>query len=175
MFKIGRGNQAQFTLWDVPNGAKRTKYVSSGYIQTEVIPEPMLAELERSEAESFGLVPFSDANDVPQDAQWSRLDDRAVAAEVPGAETYDLTWTTKGTTAEMGMHRRWRLFADARTHLPKRAEWYTKLTPDDEYGFELFAVITYPSESDIESLVQNTFGPQPSGEPEYIPTPGAER
>ena len=76
LFKIGRGNQAQFTLWDVPNGAKRTKYVSSGYIQTETIPEPMLADLQKSEAQSFGLIPFADANGVPEDAQWTQLDDQ---------------------------------------------------------------------------------------------------
>ena len=175
LFKIGRGNQAQFTLWDMPNGAKKTKYVASGYIQTEVIPDRMLVELDKSEAESYGLVPFSDANEVPKEAQWSRLDDREVATKIPGAKVYDLTWTTKSTNAEMGIQKMWRLFADARTNLPKRAEWYTKSSPEDEYGFELFAVITYPSESDIQNLVRSTFGPRSSDEPEYIPTPGAER
>ena len=175
LFKVGRGNQAQFTLWDVPNGAKKTKYVSSGYIQTETIPEPMLAELEKLEAESYGFVPFSDANEVPENGEWSRLDDREVAAAIPGAEVYDLTWAAKGTPTEGGIHRMWRLFADARTNLPKRAEWYTKLTPEDEYGFEVFAIVTYPNESDIQSLVRNTFGSRPSDDPEYIPTPGAER
>lgn len=175
LFKIGRGNQAQFTLWDVPNGAKRTKYVSSGYIQTETIPEPMLADLQKSEAQSFGLIPFADANGVPEDAQWNQLDDREVAAEIPGSEVYDLTWATERTASEVGMVNRWRLFADARTNRPKRAEWYTKLAPEDEYGFEIFAVVTYPSESDIQTLVRNTFGPRPSDDPERISTPGAER
>lgn len=175
LFKVGRGNQAQFTLWDVPNRAKRTKYLSSDYIQMEAIPEPMLAELEKSQAESFGLVPFSDANGVPSDAEWAHLDDPEAAAPVPGTEVYDLTWPGKSTTAEVGTHKKWRLFADARTNLPKRAEWYTKLTPEDEYGFEVFAVITYPSESDIQSLVRNTFGPRWSDDPEYIGTPGADR
>jgi len=175
LFKVGRGNQAQFTLWDVPNSVKKTKYVSSGYIQTETIPEPMLAELERSEAESYGLVPFSDANDIPEDAQWSQLDDRDVAAEIPGSEVYDLTWASKRTPGEAGTVNRWRLFADARKNRPIRAEWYTKLTPEEEYGFELFAVVTYPTEGDIQTLVRNTFGPRPSDDPEHISTPGAER
>lgn len=175
LFKVGRGNQAQYTLWDVPNGAKKTKYVSSGYIQTESIPRPMLAELEKLEAESFGLVPFSDANGIPEDAQWSHLDDREVAAAVPGADVYDLTWAVKSATGEIGMYKMWRLFANARTHRPERAEWYTKLTPEDEYGFEIFAVVTYPSESDIQNLVRSTFGSRPSDDPGYISTPGADR
>jgi hypothetical protein len=175
LFKVGRGNQAQFTLWDVPNNAKKTKFVYSGYIQTETIPEPMLVELEKSEAESFGLVPFSDANDIPEDAQWMQIDDRELAAEIPGSEVYDLTWASERTTTEVSMVNRWRLFADARTSRPKRAEWYTKLTPEEEYGIELFAVVTYPTESDIQTLVRNTFGPRPSDDPEYISTPGAER
>jgi len=175
LVKIGRGNLAQFTLWDVPNRAKRTKYLSSGYIQMETIPESMLAELEKSEAESLGLVPFSDANGVPGDAEWTHLDDPEVAAAVPGTEVYDLTWPEKGATAEVGTHKKLRLFVGTRTNLPKRAEWYSKVTPDDEYGFEIFAVVSYPSESDIESLVRNTFGPRRSDHPEHISTPGAER
>lgn len=175
LFKVGRGNQAQFTLWDVPHNAKKTKYVRSGYIQTEVIPQPMLIELEKSEAESYGLVPFPDANDVPAEAQWSHLEDRQVAAVVPGTEVYDLTWTAKDTTGEIGMQKMWRLFADARSNMPKRAEWYSKLATEDDYGFELFTVVTYPSRDDIQTLVRNTFGSRPSEEPEYIGTPGAER
>ena len=175
LFKVGRGNQAQFTLLDVVNVAKRTKYASSGYIQTEAISQSAIAELEKSQAESFGLLPFSDANDVPEDAQWSHLDDREVAAAVPGAEVYDLAWVPKSAPAESGVHRLCRLFVDARTRLPERAEWYTKTTPEDEYGFEVFAVVTYPDQSDIQTIVRSTFGPRPSEEPEYIGTPGAER
>jgi hypothetical protein len=175
LFKVGRGNQAQFTLWDVPNNTKKTKYVSSGYIQMEIIPQPMLVELEKSEADSFGLVPFSDANDLPAEAQWTHLEDREVAAVIPGAEVYDLTWTPRGTTGEIPMQKMWRLFVDPRTKRPKRAEWYTKLTPEDDYGFELFSVVTYPDESDIQNLVRSTFGPRPSDVPEYISTPGADR
>jgi hypothetical protein len=175
LFKIGRGNQAQFTLLDIVNAAKRTKYVSSGYIQTEAISQSAVADLEKSQSESFGLLPFSDANDVPDDAQWSHLDDRQVAAAVPGADVYDLTWVPKSAPAESGMHRLCRLFVDARTRLPKRAEWYTKTTPEDEYGFEVFAVVTYPDQGDIQTVVRSTFGPRPSEEPEYIGTPGADR
>jgi hypothetical protein len=152
-----------------------TKYDSSGYIHSEAIPESILVQLEKSEIESFGFTPFSDANDIPVEAQWSHIEDQEVAADVPGSEVYDLTWPTKGTATEVGMLNQWRLFTDARTNRPKRAEWYTKLTPDDEYGFEIFAVVTYPSESDIQSLVRNTFGPRPSDDPEYISTPGSDR
>lgn len=175
LFKIGRGNQAQFTLWDVPHNAKKTKFVSSGYIQTEVIPQPMLAELEKTEAESYGLVPFPDVNDVPAEAQWTHLEDREVAAVVPGTKVYDLTWTAKSPTGELGMQKIWRLFADARSNMPKRAEWYSKLDTEDDYGFELFSVVTYPSKDDIQDFVRKTFGPRPSDNPEYISTPGADR
>lgn len=177
LFKVGRGNQAQFTLWDVPNGAKKTKYVASGFVQTETILEPMPAELDKFEAESFGLVPFSDANGVPEEAQWSYLEDQKVAAAIPGAEVYDLTWaaTAEETPSQTRIYRKWRLFADARSNRPKRVEWYSKRTPEDEYGFEIFSVVTYPGESDVDNLVRNTFGPRTSDDPEYISTPGAER
>ena len=175
LFKVGKGNRAQFTLWDVPNGTKKTKFVSSGHIQTETVAEPVPAELQRFETEFYGLIPVADANGVLADAQWNLLDEPEAADQIPGTKVYDLTWTTESTVSRVGTHRRWRLFADARTNMPRRAEWHTKLTPEDEYGFEIFAVVTYPTEGDIDNLLRSTFGPRLSDDPVPIGTPGADR
>ncbi len=177
LFKIGSKNQAQFVLWDIPNKVKMIRYLSLNAVQTEAITEQMLAELEKSVAPFSGLVPFSDVSDVPEDAQWNRIDDREVAAIAPGTKAYDLTWIQKSTPSEAVVHRKWRVFVDSRTNLPKRAEWYAKFTSEGGYILKSFVVVTYPSESEIQALVQNTFR-QPErrpGEPEYMGTPGADR
>jgi hypothetical protein len=61
--------------------------------------------------------------------------------------------------------------------LPKRVEWYAKSRAEDEYTFETFTVVSYPSQSEIQDLIRNTFGLHPDrpDEPEYIGTPGMDR
>jgi hypothetical protein len=177
LFKIGGGNQAQFTLWDAPNKARMMRYLSSESVRTEAITEQMFAELDKSVAQSSGLFPFSDANAVPEGAQWSGVDDPQVAAAIPETEVYDLAWTAKIAPSEAVVYKKWRLFADIGTYLPKRAEWYAKYKPEEEYTFETFVVVSYPSESEIHDLIDNIFGPRRGrpDEPEYIGTPGTER
>ncbi|MHC4557211.1 MAG: hypothetical protein ACYTFW_07995 [Planctomycetota bacterium] len=170
MFRIGE----QLVLWDIPNKAKKTRYLSSKSVQTEAITEQMLTEFEKSVTRPFGLLPFTDYKDVPKDIQWSRVADMDFGDIVPGTQVYDLIWTTQTPAIEF---HKWRLFMDTDTNLTKRAERYVKFKPEDEYSLEGFIVVTYPDESEIQSLVHNTFGSTAGrpAEPGYIGTPGAER
>ena len=177
LFKTDLGNQAQYALWDIQNRVKMIKYLSSNSVQTEPITQQMLAELEKSTAGSADMVPFSDGNDIPKEAQWNRIDDPEVSVAVPGTKAYDLTWIAKSTDSQAVVHKKWRVFAEDHTNLPKRIEWYSKSRTEDEYGFEKFVVIAYPSEDEIKNIIRNIFGPGDGrpDDPEYIGTPGAYR
>jgi hypothetical protein len=177
LFEVGAGNQTQFALWNMPIRVKMTRFLTSDSVQTEAITDQMLAGLDKSVAQSVRLFPFSEAADVPENAQWSSVDQSQVATRVPETRVYDLAWTAAGAAPEALAYRKCRLFVDIRTHLPRRAEWYAKSMPQDEYTFETFTVVSYPSESEIQDLIRNTFGPRPGrpDEPEYIGTPGTER
>ena len=177
LFRTEAGNQAQYTLWDTQNRVKMIKFLSSNSVQTIPITLQMLAELEKSTAGSADMVPFSDTNDIPDEAQWDRIEDPAVTAVVPGTKAYDLIWIGKSTDSQAVVYRKWRVFAEDRTNLPKRIEWYAKSRPEDEYGFEKFIVIAYPSEDEIQNIILNIFGPPDDrpDDPEYIGTPGARR
>jgi len=166
----------RFVLWDIPNKVQMIKYLSTGSITTTAITDEKLTKVEQAAGRRFGLVPFSDISDV-SGARWIRVEESKVAAAVSGTKVYELTWPQKETGSEAIELRMWRVFVDTRTNLPKRAEHYFKLKPQDEYKFEMFEVITYPSGEQIQSLVRKTFGPAASrtGEPEYMSTPGAER
>ena len=163
----------QFVLWDIPNRVRMIRYLSSDTVQTEAISEEMLAKVEQAAGRRFGLVPFSDISDV-SGARWSRVEDPQLAAVVSGTKVYELTWPQKETGSETIEFRKWRVFVDIRTNLPKRAEHYFKLKPQEEYKFETYEVITYPSGSQIQALVKKTFVPAASqpDEPGYIGTPG---
>ena len=178
LLSAGSGSQAQFTLWDLPNKVQMMKFLSSESVPTEPITEQMLAELGKSVIPSSSLFPFADGNAVPVDAQWSRLSDpKAAEAVAPETEVYDLVWTVGSPPPGGAVAHKWRLFADKRTGLPRRAEWYAKPGPQNDYAMEMFAVISYPTESEIQSIVDSVFGSRwrRSGQPEYIGTPGMER
>jgi len=166
----------RFVLWDIPNKVQMIKYLSTGSITTTAITDEMLAKVEQATGRRFGLVPFSDISDV-SGARWSRVEDSEIVTTMSGTEVYDLTWLQESTTGTAVRFCKWRVFVDTCTNLPKRAEWYSKLKPEEEYRFETFTVVTYPSESEIQALIRRTFGPGASrtGEPEYMSTPGAER
>jgi hypothetical protein len=172
LLRSGSGSQAQFTLWDVRNKVKMMKFLASEPVATQPITEQMLVELGRSVIPSAGLLAFSGA---PEDAKWSAVDDPKTAAPVPGAEVYDLTWAASGSPSEAVVYKRCRLFADRRSHLPKRAEWYARSGAEDDYRLETFVIFAYPSAGEIEDLVESTFGSRRPDQPEYIPTPGMDR
>jgi hypothetical protein len=173
LFRTEIGNQAQYTLWDSKNKVRMIKFLSSNSIQTEPITEQILDELEKATFDSNDMVPFSDRNNIPKEAQWICLNDREVSAAVPGTKAYDLNWITKSTNSQTVFHRKWRVFADSRTGLPKRIEWYSKAGTEDDYEFEKFAVVAYPGEDEIEKKVQDVFGRRDG--PGFIGTPEAYR
>ena len=176
LFKTGAGNQAQFTLWDVPIRVKMTKSPASDSVRTEAITDQMLVGLDESVVQKSRLFPFSGSGDVPANAQWSSMNQSQAAAAVPQTKVYEMAWAADDTSGKIA-HRKCRFFVDTRTHLPRRVEWYAQSTPQDEYTFETFSVVSYPSASEIQELIQSTFGLLPGrpDEPEFIGTPGMDR
>jgi len=170
MVRIGE----QFVLWDITNRVRMIKYLSSASVRTEAASEQMLAKAEKAIHQTFGLLPFAYYKEAPEDARWSRMDDTQFAAIVPDTKVYELIWQEKSTTSEAIGFRKWRVFVDAHTNLPKRAEHYFKLKPQEEYKFETYEVITYPSDDEIQTDIRKIFGPGAGrlDEPGYIGTLG---
>jgi hypothetical protein len=170
LFKTEGGDQERYTLWDIKNRVKMTKFLSSNSIETEPITPQMLAELEKSAAGVTELFPFSNRNNIPEDAQWSRV---VLSTIRPGTIAYALTWRAKSSTSGAAVYMEWRVFERIGTNLPERVEWYSKSRPDSDYRLEEFAVVSYPGEDEIVSTIRSVFG-RPE-KPEYIGTPEAHR
>ncbi len=175
LFKTGVGDRAHFALLDVDNKLQMTIYLET--VQTEPLTAQKLADLEKSMALSSVLAPFARARDVPERARWIQVNDPAILAVIPGTKVYDLMWVQQVLTSEERPHRKWRVFVDANTHLPRRAEFYSKAESEDEFIFESFVIVTYPSEGEIRDIVANTFGSPGSRTdgPEHRGTPGTNR
>jgi hypothetical protein len=175
LFKTGVGEKAQFALLDV--GEKLQMKIFRDRVETEPLTPEKLADLEESMSLTRALAPFSRARDVPEHARWIRVKDPAILATIPGMKVYDLIWVEQVSTSVDRPHRKWRVFIYADTHLPGRAEFYSKAEPEDEFAFERFVIVTYPGEGEIRDIVANTFGSPGSrtGGPEHIGTPGTRR
>jgi len=168
MFRIGD----EFVLCDIPNNVKMTKNLSSGSVRVQTLPREMLFKVTQAAGQRFGLIPFSTVSDVP-DARWSRVADSELEAAVSDTKVYDLTWPQKNTASGSIELRKWRFFLDKDTNLPKRTELYSKLQSEKNFKFETYTVITYPSESRIQALINDSFGTTTSQQrdPEYRGTP----
>ncbi len=168
MFRIGD----EFVLCDIPNNIKMTKNLSSGLVKTQTLSVEMLSKVRQAAGQRYGLIPFSKISDIPN-ARWTRVEDSELEAAIAGTRVYDLTWPQANIASGSIELKKWRFFLDKDTNLPKRTEWYSKLQSEEDYNFKTFTVITYPSESRIQDLIQDTFGtttPQ-QREPEYRGTP----
>lgn len=173
LIKGTKEGRMQYVLWDIPSKLIRSKFVFSDLVRTDDISADTVAKMKKSMTGSFGVVPFAYINDVPEESKWNRVEDPSVSAIVPGTAPYELIWPQKSTTGAGIKFIKWRVFLDTVTNLPKRIEWYSKFQSEAEYKFETFAVVTYPDESQIQTLIRNTFGfvPAQPRNPGYRGTP----
>ena len=170
MVKSIENNRMQFALWDIPNKTKMQTFLSSNTIRTEPITENMLAELEESMIQNSGLLQFFQKGLIPKDAVWKKVADPEVTAKYPEAKIYELTWQQQGTTEGEIAYKKWLIFADAKTNLPVRAEWYKKSQPDEQYELESYTLFSYPKQDEIQTIIRSEFSPS-RRQPEYIGTP----
>jgi hypothetical protein len=142
-------------LRDIKKLTIRIKNLASGEITTTAISPDKLEESRENIEGTLGLLPFSDITDVPDDAQWNHVSDEDVETVIPGTEVYDLIWNE--SEGGITYWRKWRLFIDTATNLPQRQERYRKPSVGDEYVLRSVRVVSYPSESEIEGLIAETF------------------
>jgi len=146
----------QYTLWDFVTGEKKTKFSDTRAIQIDSISPEAVTKGKESVKDSLGLLPFSDISAATKDSQWNRVDDKGVAATVPGTEVYDLTWSKTATPTVIEYYK-WRAFIDIQTNLPGRIEWYSKTDADGEYELRSINTVSYPTDDEIKAVIQSTF------------------
>lgn len=179
LLKSVENNRVQFALWDIPKKIKMQTFLSSNSVRTEPITEKMLAEFEESMIQNAGLVSFFNMENIAElvpaqrragDGKWHRVIDPQLSAQNPGTKIYEQLWRQENTTTGAVTFRKWRIFADTKTNLPKKGEWYAKVKSDEEYKLESYTVFSYPRQEEIQTLIRTTFGPV-GRQPEYIGTP----
>jgi hypothetical protein len=149
LIKTGNG----FVLWDVAGGAKKVKHPGDNSIETTKLTSEMINEMAGKISNSFGLMPFYAISEIPKGAEWKRIDDKNIKTS-DEMEVYELQWSEK--VNDDTVFRKWRVFADAKTNLPQKVEWYRKSSFDGEYILKSISTVEYPDEGEMQKIVKNT-------------------
>jgi len=144
--------EKELVLWDLSNRIKKVRHLDSNSVETTKLSTETITDIQNTITGSLGLVPFYDVSEVPTDAKWSHVDDENVEV-TESIEGYDLMWTEKAYDGSI-IHKKWRFFADPKTNLPKRTEFYQMLPTDDNYIFISAMEIKYLSDSEMQEVIK---------------------
>ena len=145
--------KSQWVLWDIANSLRKSKDSHTGVTETAQLTEDDIDGIEQKISGSLGLMPFYDISEIPEDAEWHRIDDEILEV-AEGIEVYDLTWTQKRYGGSV-TSQKWRVFVDSRTKLPQRTEFYEKLPAGSKYDLSSVKMVRYLSNSDIQDVIKN--------------------
>ncbi|TKJ35501.1 MAG: hypothetical protein CEE38_15125 [Planctomycetes bacterium B3_Pla] len=149
MSKVGQ----ELTLWDFRAGPKKVK--SSRNVAPEAVPftEAGAAAARRRINSPLGIVPFDNMSEVPPDAIWNRVADDTLQSDTQDSEVYDLTWTERGSRGQAKL-KKWRVFVDPGSNLPRKAQFYKKSPTDTEPILENELVVEYLNDLEVEAAVK---------------------
>lgn len=156
-----------FVLWDINKSQKWHCDRASETISITAVPGDMLIKVQKSIDNSFGMFPFSDISDVPQNASWTKVDGASLKGySLADIEVYDLDWTTAEINNTVD-YRKWRVFVDSKTDLPKRTEYFFKRDPKDEYAHESTTIVEYTDENTVMAVITTGFNDFESSEDKH--------
>ncbi len=142
----------ELVLSDIKNRVRKTKYTDTLVTETIQLTDAIIASVEIKMSGSLGLMPFYDISEIPEDAEWHRVEDEIQGA-TEGVEIYDLKWAEKQYGGSE-IFKRWRVYANPETNLPQRVEGYQRSNADSEYILRSVMVVEYLDESEIWSVMK---------------------
>jgi hypothetical protein len=145
--------EKESVLWDIGKGVRKSKQVDTAVTETVPLTAVSAADAEKKITGSLGLMPFYNMPEIPKDADWSRVAGKDLEAAAKGIEVYDLTWTERAYDGST-VFNKWRVFADPKTNLPERTEFYQKSPADDEYIFISAMEVEYLSDSKMQEVIK---------------------
>jgi len=149
MSKVGQ----ELTLWDFRTGPKMFQSSDNGTLKEVPVTETATEAAGRKINGLLGIVPFENVSDIPGDAKWERVRDDDLEPGTQGCEVYDLTWTARTDRGEV-KYRKWRVFVDAKTNAPQKAQFCDKSSSDAEYVLKNELVVEYLSDDDMKTAIE---------------------
>lgn len=145
---------SELVLWDIASGLRKRKETSDAETQIVHLTESSAASIKERINGTLGIVPFSKISDVPPDAEWKRVDNKAFETEVQGYEVYDLSWSAENNDGNPVL-KRWSYFVESTSTLPHRVRVYRRSSADEEYTLQTDSLIDYLGDGDIDTAIKD--------------------
>jgi hypothetical protein len=140
----------KLAIWNVDQGIHKTH--DSKLNKTEqatMLPEETTKIAETING-TLGLMPLEDMTVLPKDAQWNQLTDTNIPPDASALEVYDLLWFESSSSTS----KKWRVYVDPQTKLPRRTEFYRKRLGEDTFILKLFIVLDYPTDKGMKETIE---------------------
>lgn len=145
--------EKEIVLWDLQNKVKKTKRLGSNSVETTVLSAEMVTEIGTTVTTFLGLVPFADLSVLPDNASWNKVASQGLGGITERVEVYDLTWDEKAYDGSV-VFKKWRVFVDPKTNLPKITEFYEKSPADTNYNLRSGKIVEYLSDSEMQEFIK---------------------
>ena len=142
----------QLILWDIHKKIRKIHYLDTVITETNSLTGDIIASIEKEMSDTLGLMPFFDISEIPLDAEWLRVDNE-IPGVAEGIEIYDLICVEK-TYGGSTLLKKWRVFADSKTSLPQRVEWYKKFAHDSDFTLETTMIVEYLDEGKMQAIIK---------------------
>ena len=153
--KIGKTG-ASWVLWDLDGKIQKSKDTITGTVETKSIDEESVLRVSKSMSKTLELLPFvsmPEALNADSNARWQKANEKEIDIKIANTQIYDLTWTERITGKE-AIGKKFRLYVDAKTYLPKRIEEWVKYSTDIEYKLAKFKEITYSTSVEVGEIIR---------------------
>jgi predicted anti-sigma-YlaC factor YlaD len=151
LYVVKKGNEC--ILWNVSDGVKKTKDLSTGIIKQTSLSSDALAGIATKVQGPLDIMPFRTPSDIPADAKWSEITDSEPAVKISNTKVYELSWAESAYDGSM-TQRSWRIFMDISTNLPLKIQWFKQSASDPEPVVESIMVIEYPGDEEIPARAE---------------------
>ena len=143
----------ELVLWDLSNKVRKTKQLGVDSIETTLLSDSLISEIEKRIANSLGLMPFDSMSNMPAGTEWKHVKNDDIKDIVKGIEVYDLTWTERkyGGSA---VFIKWRVFVNSNTNLPRRIEWFQRSDTENEYTLTTLIKVEYLSDGEVQTFMK---------------------
>lgn len=139
-------------LSDLKNKVRRVINLNIGTHETSKLPDETISTIKQNIAGYLGLVPFDDISEIPKNAEWKYIGNNGTEA-TNDTEIYDLTWSDEPYNGSL-IYKKWRVFVDARTHLPKRTELKTQRVTDNDYIKKSIRIIESLRDQEMTAIIE---------------------
>jgi len=138
----------EYILWDIEAKSKITRDLNTGSITTIPLNTGVFLNVKETIRD---LLLLNSKQEVLEGAKWLPVADEDIENPIPGTQVYGLVWTDKSLIGSL--IRKWRVYINVETKLPKRIEWWVKLGQEQE-KCESVTEVSYPTTDEMKAFIK---------------------